>query len=63
MKKIPYYPSTIALPMRRYDAVSFVIVTLTGFFIRVGNHHTYPYFLLPDMRLHFTIATMHLAEF
>ena len=50
MKRIPYYPSTIALPMLRHDAVFFVIVTLTSFFFRVGKHHTYLYSLYPDMR-------------
>ena len=29
----PSIPSAIALPRRRHDAVFFVIVTLTGFFI------------------------------
>lgn len=34
----------------------FVIVTLTGFFIRIGKRYTYPYFLFPDLRCHFAIA-------
>ena len=53
MMSILLYPSAIALPMRPHYAVFFVIVTLTVFIIRVGKHHTYPYFLPPDLHWHF----------